>query len=1450
MSGVNHEYLKDHKLFRVRNKRIIALFPVIAFIVAIAVFWCLKLVGITITSDALCELDEHTHISSCYSGDELVCLKPEHTHTAECFPDKTVDTETTADWLKTLEHITITNNLSENLVAVATSQVGYSESDRNYEYNAFAEKNNYTRYGEWYGSPYGEWNTMFVSFCIDHANINNSDLLTSASAESMRQAWDKKYVYYSAESYDGERGDVVFFDTDANGKADRTGIAIYRSDNLLMVIEGDVDGEVKKVNYTKTDDVLGYGKTSKLYVAEHITSVDKGESEIGTVRPILEGKLKYYIPNSVTPTTYNLRRSAPQSVYDSEPLIMMAAANQDIIYISHLEDEVVDAVFKDLNGNVLGSGSTVHIGQSYVVSLEFSEINTSSPWIQFEHNEEGYLTYHIPSNLHCDEFDSWHKISAKTEAGTVEDVGEYYVDANGLLKVKFYEDANGVNFVDKYGNVDFTIDFSAMVDATQSGESTEIKFNDDIKISLDIDGEAGINVTKTHGEYNNDDNTLEYTIKVEATHGLVKDLVIDDQIWENHYTLRDTIVVTDLDGNPIVPQPTVSDHPKHNQGTEEGFRLTGFPDFSAGEGFLIKYKSTPYENLLSNDFVNMWNGIDANGKNPNGGNVYKWAEDWIKVEFNKIEKDGKMVVLTDAQGNKIPVIEWGVGIRKTAENLQGTVIIDTLGEGLAYYTDQPITIKRYDEWGNRLPDTYLSWDQVTVTNTDGVISMKFALPSGYAFDLIYYTTFPPLDEGETDTHKNRVEAIINTRPEGTEGSADVIGFVPHVEKHASGNDGEYVNFEIKADVSGAIKEWGHFFLTDLAAFWGYNNAEGCLYVQNLPENLVITATTESGQVVTFTPYVEDGPTENTYILVAPADGNQHHSFNILFNTADTNPDTMFESSKWLLNEDATLKVTYRLPFDAKTGTEWVGELTGDKTLEDVLLEGYKMSNEVYMNFTQAIQGVAGSQYEYSPMITKKGQVNDNGTIDYNVVFNNSVPGSGGHSGYIHNQTTNVVFHDDFDEKLEYVNGSLVVTCYSPYNTSTWLAKYRYNGTVSGNSFDIRAEDFQLLEYNTESGWDGLAYNKNLKAYYEYVNAGGKYVFSYQLKVKDEHLATTDHSKYQLDNVVELTWGNDNTSGTAHESVEFETGLLDKQVVQEDSKLSFGIHVNRGALDILEGADTLTIEDVMTENLSVYWNSIKLKYEDAQGNWVDFDSEQSGYEYTITYDPASNKLTFVVPDELHIIIDYQTLITESGMVSVSNSIVVDGKAEVSDIVDAIFRVNDYSGGASGSNQEITLIKQDGITNHPLPGATFILYGPVGEQNPVLPQGISPTLITEDGNTLKYIGTYTTGEDGTCNIETQFLTPGGPYAFVELVAPEGYELLDKPVYFYFYDTDDDGFIQSVTTLIAIENFSGSFLIPETGGMVFFTATIGFAITAVPILYSLIRRKRERRLKNLLG
>ncbi len=1445
MADMKKEYLKDHKLFRVRNKRIVAIVPLIAVLVAIVVFWCLKLVGITVTSDALCGLEEHSHTISCYTDGELTCMKPEHSHSSECFPEKGVDVETSYDWKKTFEKATITNNVAENLVSIATTQVGYKESSHNYEYNAMAEKHGYTRYGEWYGSAYGEWNTLFVSFCMNYANINNSDSLISSSAETMRSLWEKKNLYFSADKYSGSRGDVVFFDTDSDKNADRTGIVVYSSENILIVIEGNVDGEVKSVCYRNTDVVLGYGKTSSLYAAEHIVNSDKEQSG-GTSDKISEfsGRVNRYIPDTTEqPVMFRMtRNTAMPSVYDSEPLVMMDANDHGITYTSHLEDEVVGVVFKEQSGVELGNGDTVYIGEIYQISLEFSEINTGSEWIQFRHNEDGYLTYQLPENIHCEPFDDWHTISAKTENGTITDVGEYFMDETGLLRVKFYEDADGVNFVEKYSNVDFSIDFNATVASTQSGSSTDIKFNDKIDINLNVDGTAGMDVTKTHGEYDADNHTMEYTIRVEAIHGVVKDLVIDDQIWENHYALRNTIVVTDLEGNIISPQPIVSDHPLHNGGAQGGFSLSGFPDFPAGQGFLIKYKAQIYDELLSNDSVGMWNGIDATGKDSLGGNVYKWGEDWVEVELEKIQKDGKQVVVEDNNGNDVSVIEWQVEIRKDNHNLQGTVIIDTLGDGLTYFTDKDILVRHYDEWGNRLPDSYISWNNVTINGN----SMSFPLPDGYAFNISYYTTYEEPDEGETVNYTNSVRATINGREEQAGGSANVVGFVPHVEKSASGNDGEFVTFTIEADVPAVIKDMGNFLITDLAAFWGYPNDAGHLYIENSPQDMVITATTESGRTVTFTPYKAGGPVENTYILVAPAEGNQMHSFVVYFNTADTDE----ASSKWILDENAKLTVTYKIPFDAKTGTEWEGELTGEDTLEDVLLDEHKLSNEVYFNYTNITQDVASTTYEYSPKITKKSSVHEDGNIDYTVLFNNTIPGSGGNEGYINGSVQNLWFNDTFDERLNYVDDSLIVTTYSPWNKDLWVCKYQYTGTVTGNTIRANAADFKLLDYNEEAdahGWNWILGATNFKDYYSWVGSGGRHEYTYKLKVKDEYLYTTDYAKLHFDNTAELTWDNDGSSGPVTETTEFYTGLLHKHVVQNDERLDFEVHINRMALDILEKAGTLTVYDKMTPNLSVYWDSIKLKYEDGVGTdvWVDFDSPESRYTYTVTYDPPTNSLTFIVPDSLHIIIDYTTLITESGLVSVENSVMVDGKAEVADVIDALFNVQEHSGGASGSNQKTTLIKQDGLTNIPLPGATFLLYGLKGDSAAVRPAGVPQTIITEDGTILRFIGAYTTGVDGTSVIESQYLTVGGPYALVEYIAPDGYELLEKPVYFYFYQDDPNGEMQTVTTLVAIENFKGSFVIPETGGMgTFNMAIIGIALVVFPVLYSFVRRKRERR------
>ena len=72
MEEVNINYLDKHKKFRIDNKKLATVFIVSAFVVAIIVFWWLKLIGITVTGDAFCGLDEHVHSEACYTS-ELIC---------------------------------------------------------------------------------------------------------------------------------------------------------------------------------------------------------------------------------------------------------------------------------------------------------------------------------------------------------------------------------------------------------------------------------------------------------------------------------------------------------------------------------------------------------------------------------------------------------------------------------------------------------------------------------------------------------------------------------------------------------------------------------------------------------------------------------------------------------------------------------------------------------------------------------------------------------------------------------------------------------------------------------------------------------------------------------------------------------------------------------------------------------------------------------------------------------------------------------------------------------------------------------------------------------------------------------------------------------------------------------------------------------------------------------
>lgn len=233
---------------------------VLSFAVILTVFWSLKLTGIGVAGEAFCGKLEHVHTEDCYNP-ENPCTLEEHIHIETCYSNLNADLETSDDWEKTIADLVRGPTVKENAVLVAKSQLGYTESIQNFEVDANGVRRGITRYGQWYGNPYGDWSAMFVSFCLEYAGADS--VPTNAGVEAMRLEWESAKLYADAKSKEPEIGNLVFLRKDANAKvANSVAIITGIDQNTITVIAGDVDNAVAEISYGLNDSViLGYGLT-------------------------------------------------------------------------------------------------------------------------------------------------------------------------------------------------------------------------------------------------------------------------------------------------------------------------------------------------------------------------------------------------------------------------------------------------------------------------------------------------------------------------------------------------------------------------------------------------------------------------------------------------------------------------------------------------------------------------------------------------------------------------------------------------------------------------------------------------------------------------------------------------------------------------------------------------------------------------------------------------------------------------------------------------------------------------------------------------------------------------------------------------------------------------------------------------------------------------------------
>lgn len=210
---------------------------------------------------------EHVHTEDCFRVEEaedkiLVCELEEHTHELICNSDKTADVETAEIWAQTVPSAEELSGVwTDDLVKVAKTQIGYKESPSNFEVDENGNQKGYTRYGQWYGEAYKDWDVMFVSFCLNYAQIPDTVIPHDAEYQSWKATLRDLGVYKNAEEYEPLAGDIVFLKS-------TVGIVTEVSDAGITVIEGNSDNSVKENIYSMSaeteNSISGYGSMKSI----------------------------------------------------------------------------------------------------------------------------------------------------------------------------------------------------------------------------------------------------------------------------------------------------------------------------------------------------------------------------------------------------------------------------------------------------------------------------------------------------------------------------------------------------------------------------------------------------------------------------------------------------------------------------------------------------------------------------------------------------------------------------------------------------------------------------------------------------------------------------------------------------------------------------------------------------------------------------------------------------------------------------------------------------------------------------------------------------------------------------------------------------------------------------------------------------------------------------------
>ena len=179
-----------------------------------------------------------------------------------------VAVKTTGDkdkWMQAAR-IELGESWPENLLAVAETQLGYKESSENFIIREDGSRQGYSIYGDWYGCPYEEWCAMFVSFCLDRADVPEYAFSRDASCAQWISELRYMGLYANRSACEPAPGDLIFFDWDGDQHSDHVGIVSDVRASTVETIEGNSGRSVRRRSYALDDSqIMGYGLLNLAY---------------------------------------------------------------------------------------------------------------------------------------------------------------------------------------------------------------------------------------------------------------------------------------------------------------------------------------------------------------------------------------------------------------------------------------------------------------------------------------------------------------------------------------------------------------------------------------------------------------------------------------------------------------------------------------------------------------------------------------------------------------------------------------------------------------------------------------------------------------------------------------------------------------------------------------------------------------------------------------------------------------------------------------------------------------------------------------------------------------------------------------------------------------------------------------------------------------------------------